>query len=50
VFLLAAAVLAADPIYDKKSGHPWDQARDIFYVRRFATGEVFVHPHAFAPP
>ena len=31
-------------------GHPWDQARDIFYVRRFPTGEVFEHPHAFAPP
>ena len=34
----------------RKPGHPWDQARDIFYVRRFSTGEVFEHPHAFAPP
>jgi hypothetical protein len=50
VFLLAAAVLAGEPIYDQKTGHPWDRARDIFYVRRFSTGEVFEHPHAFAPP
>ncbi len=34
----------------RKPGHPWDQARDIFYVRRFPTGEIYEHPHAFAPP
>ena len=50
VFLLAAAVLAGEPLFDRKSGHPWDQARDIFYVRRFPTGEIYEHPHAFAPP
>jgi hypothetical protein len=50
VFLLAAAVLAGEPIYDTRPGHPWDQARDIFYVRRFSTGEVYEHPHAFEPP
>jgi hypothetical protein len=50
VFLLAAAVLAGEPLFDRKSGHPWDQARDIFYVRRFSTGEIYEHPHAFAPP
>src|SRR5687768_4643525 len=50
VLLLAAAVLAGEPIFDSRPGHPWDQARDIFYVRRFSTGEVFEHPHAFAPP
>ena len=50
VFLLAAAVLAGEPIFDRKTGHPWDQAHDIFYVRRFSTGEVFDNPHAFAPP
>ncbi len=50
VFLLAAAVLAGEPIYDTKPGHAWDQARDIFYVRRFPTGEIYEHPHAFAPP
>lgn len=50
VFLLAAAVLAGEPIFDSRPSHPWDQARDIFYVRRFSTGEVFEHPHAFAPP
>jgi hypothetical protein len=50
VFLLTAAVLAGEPIFDSRPGHPWDQARDIFYVRRFSTGEVFEHPHAFAPP
>ena len=50
VFLLAAAVLAGEPIFDSRPGQPWDQTRDIFYVRRFATGEVFEHPHAFAPP
>ena len=41
VFLLAAAVLAAGPIYDEKPGHPWDQAREIFYTHRFPTGELF---------
>lgn len=50
MFLLAAAVLAGEPIFNSRPGHPWDQARDIFYVRRFSTGEVFEHPHAFAPP
>ena len=50
VFLLAAAVLAGEPIYDRKTGHPWDQAREIFYTHRFPTGEIFEHPHAFAPP
>jgi len=48
--LLAVAVLAGEPIYDRKTGHPWDQAREIFYTHRFPTGEVFEHPHAFAPP
>src|SRR5262245_22889815 len=50
VFLLTVAVLAGEPIYDRKTGHPWDQAREIFYTHRFPTGEVFEHPHAFAPP
>lgn len=50
LFLLAAAVLAGEPLFDRKSGHPWDQARDIFYVRRFPTGEIYEHPHAFEPP
>ena len=50
VFLLAVAVLASEPIYDRKTSHPWDQAREIFYTHRFPTGEIFEHPHAFAPP
>ena len=50
VFLLAVAVLAGEPIYDRKTGHPWDQAREIFYTHRFPTGEIYEHPHAFAPP
>ena len=52
VFLLALAipVLAGEPIYDRKTGHPWDQAREIFYTHRFPTGEIFEQPHAFAPP
>jgi hypothetical protein len=50
VLLLAVAVLAAEPIYDRKTGHPWDQAREIFYTHRFPTGEIYEHPHAFAPP
>ena len=50
VFLLAVAVLAGEPIYDRKPGHPWDQAREIFYTHRFPTGEIYEHPHAFAPP
>lgn len=50
VFLLAAAVLAGSPIYDRKTGHPWDQIREIFYIHRFPTGEIYEHPHAFAPP
>ena len=50
VFLLAAAALAGDPLFDSRSGHAWDQVRDIFYVRRFSSGEVFEHPHAFDPP
>jgi hypothetical protein len=50
VFLLAAAVLAGAPLFDSQPGHPWDQARDIFYTHRFPTGEIFEHPHAFAPP
>lgn len=47
---LFQAVLAGEPIYDQKAGHPWDQAREIFYTHRFPTGEIFEHPHAFAPP
>src|SRR5688572_26654341 len=47
---LFQAVLAGEPIYDQKAGHPWDQAREIFYTHRFPTGENFEHPHAFAPP
>jgi len=50
VLLLSAAVLAGEPIYDRKTGHPWDQAREIFYTHRFPTGEIYEHPHAFAPP
>ncbi len=50
VVLLAAATLAGEPIFDARPGHPWDQLRDIFYIRRFSTGEVFEDPHAFAPP
>jgi|GEM_PF-2536839 len=50
VFLLAVTVLAGEPIYDRKTGHPWDQAREIFYTHRFPTGEIYEHPHAFAPP
>jgi hypothetical protein len=50
VLLLAAAAQAVEPLFDSQRGHAWDQARDIFYVRRFSTGEVFEHPHAFAPP
>jgi hypothetical protein len=50
VLLLAASGLAGEPIFDSRAGHPWDDARDTFYVRRFATGEVYEHPHAFAPP
>ena len=38
------------PIFDANPGHPWDQVREIFYARRFATGETFYDPHAFAPP
>jgi len=48
--LLAAAVLAGELIYDRKTGHPWDQAREIFYTHRFPTDEIYEHPHAFAPP
>jgi hypothetical protein len=43
-------VLAGEPLFDRTSGHPWDKARDIFYVRRFPTGEIYEHPHAFEPP
>ena len=50
LLLLDAAALAGKPLFDSQRGHAWDQARDIFYVRRFSTGEVFEHPHAFAPP
>lgn len=50
MFLLASAVLASEPIFDSQRVHAWDQARDIFYVRRFSTGEVFYDPHGFAPP
>jgi len=50
VLLLAAAGLAGEPIYDRKPGHPWDQAREMFYTHRFPTGEIYEHPHAFAPP
>jgi hypothetical protein len=50
MFLLAATALAGEPIYDRKPGHPWDQAREIFYTHRFPTGEIYEHPHAFAPP
>ena len=50
MLLLAAVALAGEPLFDSQRGHAWDQARDIFYVRRFSTGEVFEHPHAFAPP
>jgi len=48
--LLAVVVLAGEPIYDRKTGHPWDLTREIFYTRRFSTGEIYEHPHAFAPP
>jgi hypothetical protein len=50
VLLLAAVLLGGEPIYDRNAGHPWDQAREIFYARRFPTGETFEHPSAFAPP
>lgn len=50
VVLLAASALVAEPIFDPRPGHPWDQAREAFYVRRFTTGEVFDHPHASTPP
>jgi hypothetical protein len=35
MFLLAAAALAGESIYDQKA---WDQAGDIFYARHFTTG------------
>lgn len=50
VLLLAATTLAGEPLFDSQPGHPWDQVRDAFYVRRFSTGEVFEDPHAFEPP
>lgn len=50
LLLLPAAVLAGGPLFDAQRGHPWDQARDAFYVRKFSTGEVFEHPHASSPP
>src|SRR5688500_2815632 len=50
VLLTAAAALAGEPLFDSQRGHAWDQARDVFYVRRFSTGEVFEHPHASTPP
>jgi hypothetical protein len=46
----SAASYRASPVFDSRPGHPWDEAREVFYVRRFPTGEVFDHPHASAPP
>jgi hypothetical protein len=37
-------------VFDTRPGHAWDQAREIFYSHRFPTGEIYEHPHAFAPP
>lgn len=48
--LLATGASGGEPLYGRRAEHRWDAARDAFYVRRFATGEVFEHPHAFAPP
>ncbi len=50
LLLLPAAAVAGEPLFDTERGHPWDEARNAFYVRRFSTGEVFDHPHAVAPP
>lgn len=50
VFVLTGTALAGEPIYDREAGHPWDRAREIFYIHKFPTGEVYEHPHAFAPP
>lgn len=49
-YLFSTAVLAREPLFDSQPGHPWNQARDAFYVRRFSTGEIFEHPHATTPP
>jgi len=50
LLLLSASTHGGEPIYDRKTGHAWDQAREIFYTHRFPTGEIFEHPHVFAPP
>jgi len=50
IVLLSGMAEAGEPLFDSKPGHIWDQARDIFYVRRFSSGEVFDHPHASVPP
>ena len=47
MFLLAAAALAGESIYDQKA---WDQTRDIFYARHFTTGETLDDPNACSPP
>jgi hypothetical protein len=40
----------AAPIFGEDSANPWDALRDVFYVRRFTTGEVYEHPVALDRP
>src|SRR5687768_15907833 len=40
----------ARPLFGSEGGHPWDELHEIFYARRFDTGDVYDHPHALSPP
>ena len=40
----------AAPIFGEDSANPWDAIRDVFYVRRFTTGEAYEHPVALDRP
>ncbi len=41
---------AAVPIFGEDSANPWDELRDVFYVRRFSTGDVYEHTVALDRP
>lgn len=49
LYLLLGSYSAA-PIFGEDSANPWDALRDVFYVRRFTTGEVYEHAVALDRP
>jgi hypothetical protein len=47
---LLVAWCGAMPIYNATSDNPWDELRNVFYVRRFSNGDIYEHDVSLDSP